>query len=151
MRKISYLRTEYRAKEIKTEKDLLTFIYDIPYIGACGIFPPLAILNQIFLGGGGDGGMGPGAKWKPFEITKVEYEELTMAIASTPPEQLKNHARYGDMPFEFDSKFDRIKDRLKWIEKVCDKHRENYHEKIRNQRGKAGQAPTDRQVKLKNV
>ncbi|MEW6185850.1 MAG: hypothetical protein AB1585_08955 [Thermodesulfobacteriota bacterium] len=141
MRKISYHRTEYKAKEKKIENDLLAFIYDIPYIGACGIFPPLQILNRIFLSGGGDGGMGPGAIWEPFEITGQEYEELTMAIASTSPEQLKNRTRYGDIPFEFDSKFDQIKDRLQWIEKVCDKHRGNYHKKIRNQRGKGRSSP----------
>lgn len=130
MKKISYLRTEFHANDQKVENDLLAFVYDIPHLGACGIFPPLHILNEILRSGGGDGGMSPGAIWTPFEITEEEYEELTNEIGSTKPEELKHLARYCNIQFEFDPDFNSVKDRFKWMEAVCEKHRESYHLKL---------------------
>lgn len=132
MRRISYVRTEFRAENERIENTLLVFVYDIPYLGACGIFPPFHILNQIFLSGGGDGGMSPGAIWQPFEITKEEYDELKNAILSVAPRDLNNFTRYSNIQFEFDSEFDSIQGRLEWIAETCDKHRKSYHQKLKN-------------------
>ncbi len=126
MKAISYQRTEFHRKNKLVENPLLGFVYAIPYFGACGIFPPLHIANHIFLSGGGDGGMGPGAIWEPFKITKKEYQELVGVVKSTPPRLLKGQARYIDLPFQFDTEFDYIKDRMDWIAAVCDKLREEY-------------------------
>ena len=63
MRAISYVWKEFHRNDEKVVNTLLAFIYDIPYSGACEIFPPLHILNQIFRDGEGDGVMRPGAIW----------------------------------------------------------------------------------------
>jgi hypothetical protein len=110
----------------------MAFVYDIPYFGACGIFPPFHIINQIFLTGGSDGGMGDGAIWEPFEITESEYNELKEAVAKTSVRKLKKLSRYCDFQFEFDSEFDSIPNWLQWMNKTCDKHRLSYQTKMIN-------------------
>ncbi|WP_155313727.1 hypothetical protein [Desulfosarcina ovata] len=130
MRKIKYDRTEFHAGDESVENDLLSFVYDIPYFGACGIFPPIHIVNTIFLEGGGDGGMSPGAIWTPFEITEKEYEELVEAVKNTPLTNLEGKARYCEIQFEFDPEFDHIIDQFDWLQEVCKKHRENFHKKL---------------------
>ncbi len=54
---IIYTRHEpfYEPEEIVG--DMFQFVYDILYFCACGVFPPLHIINQRMAGGGGDGGM----------------------------------------------------------------------------------------------
>ena len=132
MRTISYVRTEFHAEDEAIENSLLAFVYDVPYLGACGIFPPCNILNQIFLSGGGDGGMSPGAIWQPFEISEDEYEDLKQAVLSVDPADLGDAARYADIQFEVDSEFDPIRDRIEWMVATCDKHRETYHRKLKH-------------------
>jgi hypothetical protein len=132
MRKVSYIRTEFHQEDINIDNTLLAFVYDVPYFGACGIFPPFHILNEIFLSGGGNGGMSPGAIWQPFGITEEEYLELKNAVLSIEPMDLRDLARYCDIQFEFDPEFDNIQDRRKWTVATCEKHRESYHKKIKN-------------------
>ncbi len=74
--------------------------------------------------------MGLGAIWQSFEITQEEYYELKDAVLSVIPKELKNFARYSNIQFEFDSEFDSIQDWMEWVVAVCDKRRENYHQKI---------------------
>ena len=76
--------------------------------------------------------MSPGAIWQPFEITEEEYDELKNAVLSIPPGDLKDFARYSDIQFEFDSEFDSIQDRIEWMVAMCNKHRESYHQKLKN-------------------
>jgi hypothetical protein len=130
MRIIKYERTEFHGDDELIENELLAFVYDIPYFGACGIFPPIHIINSIFLSGGGDGGMSPGAIWSPFEITVEEYDELVEAVKKTPASHLSSKARNCDIQFEFDSEFDNITDRFEWLTEVCNKHRENFHKRL---------------------
>lgn len=132
MRQIKYKRTEFHGDDEPVENDLLCFIYDIPYLGACGIFPPIHILNEILSSGGGDGGMGPGAAWEPFRITDKEYSELKQVLINTPLEFIRNKVRYGDAQFEFDSEFDSLQDQMEWLQNVCNKHRESYHRRIKH-------------------
>jgi hypothetical protein len=132
MRTIRYERIEFHGDIEVVENNLLCFIYDIPYIGACGIFPPLHICNEIFSKGGGTGGMGPGATWEPFIITEEEYNELKKKIITTPLELIKNTARYCEVQFEFDVDFDNIRDMSKWLRMVCNKHCESYRCKLDN-------------------
>src|SRR5688500_14780777 len=68
------------------ENSLLAFLYDIPYFGACGVFPPFHLLNQLLLRGGSQGGMSPGATWEPFSLTPAEYRDLVNAVRGVPPE-----------------------------------------------------------------
>ena len=130
MRIINYERTELHGDNEPVENDLLSFVYDVPYFGACGIFPPFKIANSIFLSGGGDGGMSPGAIWSPFDITEDEYKELVEGIKKTSLKDISKKVRYGDIKFEFDPDFDHIQDHIDWLTAVCNKHLENYHKKL---------------------
>jgi len=105
------------------EGSLLVFVYDVPYLPACGVFPPLHILNQHLAGGGAPGGMSPGATWEPFTISSAEYQELVAAIRKTPAVKLRSAARFADRQLLLDAEFDGIKDRFEWHQAVCAKHR----------------------------
>ena len=135
MREVPYQRHEYTWPEPETcRAPLPTFVYDVPYLGACGVFPPLHVLNQILSSGGEEGGMGPGATWEPFEIGPDEYDELAKDLATLDPRTLGDAARYGDLAFTFDASFDDLPTRVEWLVAVCEKHRDEYHERIRNAR-----------------
>ena len=135
MREVQYQRHEHTRPEPETRRaPLPTFVYDVPYLGACGVFPPLHILNEILAGGGEVGGMGPGATWEPFEIGQDEYDELVRGLGALDPRTLGEAARYGDFTFTFDASFDDIRTRLEWLAAVCEKHRDAYHERIKSAR-----------------
>jgi hypothetical protein len=127
MRIIDYKRHELHGNPVEKRAKISTFVYDIPYFGACGIFPPLHILNQIFETGGSEGGMSPGTTWDPFTITEEEYGRLVDIIARLDPKTLDDKARYTFIKFEFDADFDHLQDWDAWIRGVCKKHRDAYH------------------------
>jgi hypothetical protein len=130
MRVVRYERHEFRGEPEPRSAELAAFVYDIPYFGACGIFPPFHIINEIFLSGGSQGGMSPGATWQPFKINSSEYEQLVQTIQHLEPKSLGKTARYAWVKFEFDSAFDHIKSWEPWLFAVCEKHRESYHQKL---------------------
>jgi hypothetical protein len=128
------------------ENSLLAFVYDIPYFGACGVFPPFRLLNQFLLTGGSSGGMSPGATWEPFELSPEEYRDLVAAVRAVPPESLRDRARYAWLPFKFDPEFEgdsasypvrgpakswhrfippERREYHEWASAVCEKHRES--------------------------
>jgi hypothetical protein len=127
MRTIEYWRHEFQGDPEERNAELSTFVYDIPYFGACGIFPPLHILNQIFETGGSEGCMSPGATWTPFTIDQEEYGRLVDIITRLDPKTLDEKARYTFIKFEFDAAFDHLQDWDAWIRDVCKKHRDAYH------------------------
>lgn len=131
LRTIKYRRHEFRHKPRAYEGTLLTFIYDIPYFPACGVFPPPHVINQVFSRGGGDGGMSPGASWEPFTISEEEYLALKEAVAETPIVEIAPLARYAHARLKFDPEFDHIEDQLEWTTAVCEKHRESWHAELR--------------------
>lgn len=65
------------VKESGTLKDLL---FEIPYLLASGLIPPLRVLNELLRTGVHDAGMSGGCKWRPFEISQAEYEELAASL-----------------------------------------------------------------------
>jgi hypothetical protein len=133
MRIINYLRHEFTWPEPEARSaPLYIFVYDIPYFGACGIFPPLHIINQCFSAGGSQGGMSPGATWPPFHVSHAEYFELREAVEGIDPRSFVAEARYTHMKFHFDPEFDSVMERGSWFEQVCAKHRSAYHQRIYN-------------------
>jgi hypothetical protein len=130
LRAVKYRRHEFRHKPTACEGSLLTFVYDVPYFDACGVFPPFHIINQILSSGGGDGGMSPGASWKPFTISTDEYEELAEAVRHTPVSEIRPHARYAWLQMKFDVEFDHLTDRIEWMRAVCEKHRDAWHAEL---------------------
>jgi hypothetical protein len=130
MRIIKYERTEYHGQPEKREAPLATFVYDLPYFGACGIFPPHSVINQYFSIGYSGGGMSPGAQWPPFQISVAEYNQLKQEIQTLDPKTLGANARYTWIKFEFDPSFDNIGDFLGWAQAVCKKHKDDFHRKM---------------------
>lgn len=124
---IFYVRHEPHPGPEEFTGNLLSFVYDIPYFGACGVFPPFHVINQQFAAGGSDGGMSPGASWPSFAIDKQTYDELLSQVRETDPESLKGKSRYLFVKFIEDSSFDSIQDWMDWYEAACKKHREWYH------------------------
>lgn len=131
MRTIEYERSEFRGEPEQRKAVLATFVYDIPYFGACGIFPPRHIINQFFNLGSSGGGMSPGATWAPFSLDDDEYDRLVEVIARLDPKALRERVRYTWVKYEFDKGFDHLPDWESWIAAVCEKHRESYHAKHR--------------------
>jgi len=128
LRDVTYERYEFHADENTAHSGtLLTFLYDIPYFNACGVFPPLHIANQIFSRGTAGGGMSPGTKWEPFTLSEDEYAALVEAVKRTPVSEIKPHARYAFLPMKFDHTFDDISEWKAWFAAVCTKHREEWH------------------------
>jgi hypothetical protein len=128
MRIVKYQRHEFHDEPEDREASLSVLVYDIPYFGPCGIFPPLHIINQYFARGGSQGGMSPGATWEPFEISETEYLELVETITHLDPGLLGDAARYTKVKFRFDNSFDHIRDLFEWLQAVYEKHRERNRE-----------------------
>jgi hypothetical protein len=127
---IQYLRHELFYEPEAREARLSVFVYDVPYLAACGVFPPLHILNIILRSGGGDGGMSPGASWEPFEIVDQEYRQLLSTILHPDLDELRQQARFDWILMQIDSDFDDIQDRFEWMQAVCNKHRDRWHQAI---------------------
>ena len=123
---MEYYQHEPHEDPVRIQADLVSFVYDVPYLGACGIFPPLHILNELLATGGGDGGMGPGASWQPFSLTEAEYQSLWQRIEATDPTTLA--ARYHQVKFRRDPAFEQVSDHLAWAHQVCSKHRDAFLE-----------------------
>jgi hypothetical protein len=115
---------------------LLILVYDIPYFGGCGVFPPYPVISQIFSQGGSQGGMSPGATWDPFDISRETYQALLTQVRQADPQILKGLARYAWIQFWEDPSFDYIEDWLTWVGRVCQKHRERYHLEIAKHQSK---------------
>jgi hypothetical protein len=130
-RTVQYVRHEFHCDPEPREGTLLAFVYDIPYFGACGVFPPFNIVNQVFSRGGNTGGMSPGATWQPFTISREEYDELIADLEKTPVSEIRPNARYADLPLKIDREFDHIQDRIEWVKAVCAKHRDGWHDELR--------------------
>lgn len=126
MKNIEYFQHEPHCKPEKVTADLVSFLYDVPYLSACGVFPPIHILNEILSGGGGEGGMGPGASWDPFKLTQNEYNALWDIISKTSLSTISEKSRYMLVKYWRDPEFEDIKDRFEWMEKVCNKHNERF-------------------------
>ncbi len=131
LRTVKYVRHEFHGDPEPREGTLLSFVYDIPYFAACGVFPPYQIVNQVFSNGGSTGGMSPGATWEPFTVSKEEYDELIVAVVNTPVTEIQPLARYADIPLKIDHQFDHIQDRIEWVRAVCGKHRDNWHDELK--------------------
>ena len=154
LRRVHYLRWGGVHSSWKpAENTLLAFVYDYYVsVDACGVFPPFHLLNQVLLLGGGGGGMGPGAKWEPFSLSREEYDLIVEAIRTVPPSAIEGLPGPVPLPFTFDPEFDgppetypvrrepRRSDRFRspegrdyreWAGAVCAKHRDRWHAELR--------------------
>jgi len=114
----------YLGPGVKREGLLAEFILDVLYLMEhSGVIPPLAVLNQVLQSGGNSGGMGPGTTWKPFTITKQEYDELVAMLLNLDVAQAKQVHPY--LTFEriiIDEELDACTDYLDWLQRVAQKY-----------------------------
>ncbi len=55
---------------------VLDLLADIPYFLPSKLVPPLVVVNSVLAQGKDDAGMSGGCKWKPFQLTQAEYDEM---------------------------------------------------------------------------
>ncbi len=115
MRRVTYRQCEpHSGWSEPISAPLTTFVYDVPYLLCWGILPPLHLLNELLIQGGGDGGMSPGADWQPFEVSDEEYRELCVALESIDPLTLRDHARCIWIKAKRAPEFDDKTDFVEW-------------------------------------
>lgn len=123
MRTLTYQRHEYTWPDPEDrEAPLSTFVYDVPYLAPCGIFPPLPVLNQCLLSGGSENGMSPGATWEPFALSDREYEDLVAVLDSLDPASLGDAARFTRRKYQLDHELDGLADRHAWTTAIHEKY-----------------------------
>lgn len=94
-----------------TVKDLL---FDVPYFFSTkDIIPPRHILNDFLQRGINDAGMSGGCRWKPFELSENEYDELVEELLTEPFRELSlvevpNDVKTYDQWFQFRIRFRKI-------------------------------------------
>ena len=127
---IEYVQTDkfYAPKPVET--DLLTFIYDVPTLPACGVLPPRHILNQALQTGGNLKTKSQDSSWKPFEITSQDYEKLVQQLNVTNPGDLRPKARFTEVKLERDVALDNYKSSDSWTKAACRKHKSKYISKL---------------------
>lgn len=71
------------------------FIYAFKFYG---IIPPVHVLNEVLESGCDDSGMGGGTKWKPFSLSKAEYEELVECLTTHPNYEIQEDRSLWSKP-----------------------------------------------------
>ncbi len=74
-------------------------------------FPPFHILNEELESGGRDMGMSGGCFWKPFKISKSEYDEVKEELITSPEYELN-----------YDDSLEDRKTLKKWCGAVISRH-----------------------------
>ena len=78
---------------------------------SCKQFPPFHVLNEELMTGGSDLGMSGGCFWKPFAITKEDYEVLREEMMTDP-----------SLEFEYDVELEEKENLKKWCGAIISKH-----------------------------
>ena len=86
------------------------FIYELKMFG---VIPPIHILNERFLSGKYDAGMGGACEWNSFQLTIEEYNELVESLVTNPEYEIKE-------------------DKELWVHKTFEK----WHGKLMSKRGR---------------
>lgn len=81
------------------------------YIHVCKQFPPFHILNEELISGGSDQGMSGGCFWKPFELSREEYDLLREEMLTNP-----------EYNIEYDKSLEEKTTMKKWCGAVLTKH-----------------------------
>ena len=71
------------------------FVYELKVFG---VIPPLHVINEKLSKGNYDAGMGGCSEWKPFEITKEEYEELVEYLVTNPAHDIVEDKELWEKP-----------------------------------------------------
>lgn len=121
-RLVKYSRQREKWLCADRKEALSIFLYELPYLTAGNVFPPLHILNILLRRGWDGGSLSPRFIWEPFEISEQEYQELLPKLLDPDWEVLCKKLWRVRLPMKLDPKFDSITDRLTWLEAVSRKH-----------------------------
>lgn len=120
---VKYSRQEESNLNTEREEALSIFLYELPDLTACNVFPPLHILNSLLQRGWAGGNLNrPFFAWEPFEISEPEFQELLPKLLDPDWRVLSNRLWRIRLPMKTDPEFDDITDRHTWMESVCKKH-----------------------------
>jgi hypothetical protein len=125
MRVVKYkTHWSYAGKAVKREATLTDFVLDIPYLmNDTGVIPPFDVLNQVLVTGGDNGGMGPGASWKPFTLSRSEYIQLREELLKLDILEAKiQHPYISFSNVIEDAELDEIIDYREWLKVSFQKH-----------------------------
>ncbi|HMK56476.1 MAG TPA: hypothetical protein VK448_07565 [Dissulfurispiraceae bacterium] len=123
MRVIRYTVTDFHAPDEEKEGILADFVLDALIIPHAGVMLPLHLLNDVLRQGGGDGGMGPGCIWDPFEIDETEYQALIQDLEKRDSEELRERAQLREGRVIIDTEFNDCRDHIEWLTAVSGKYR----------------------------
>ena len=123
MRVVDYVREELHAPEETRRAPLPVFLMDVPYLLIRGVVPPLRILNEILATGRMGGGMSPGARWSPFQLTESEYQDLLVALPKAHAEVDAAAARFVPEQIRIDPSLAHHTDLQEWARAVAAKYR----------------------------
>jgi hypothetical protein len=125
LRTLEYERYEFhqRAPERRTGT-LAEFVLDVPYLMFNGVVPPLRVMNAVLRTGGGDAGMSPGTGWKPFRLTKPEYDDLVRHLLAMDLKALRRRrrARYVPARIVVDEALWTCRTQFDWLRRVHEKY-----------------------------
>lgn len=125
-RLIKYSRQRECVLDAEREEALSIFLYELPDLTACNIFPPRHILNSLLQRGWAGGNLNrPFFAWEPFEISEQEFQELLPKLLNPDWGVLSKKLWRIRLPMKIDPEFDDITDRHTWMESVCKKHGTN--------------------------
>lgn len=118
---VPYVQHSDRGPSRRTEAPIWAFLFDVGYLGACGVFPPLHLLNQVLRTGGKHPGV-TGTSWEPLELTQDEYAAILPNILSPDPAALEKYSRFPWQRFRLDAELERCTDYMDWHRRACSKH-----------------------------
>ena len=123
MRLIDYTREEFHAPDEEQQAPLPVFLLDVPGLLVRGVLPPLHLLNELLAEGHMGGGMSPGARWRPFEITATEYSHVSAELAEAARQgSVTNAARFAPNTVRLDPELAHHTDFITWVGAVCAKY-----------------------------
>jgi hypothetical protein len=125
MRTVKYTKHwAYAGRGQKAAGSLADLVLDIPYLMPWGVIPPLHVLNEYLLSGGDSGGMDPGTKWRPFQITNQEYAELVDYLVHLNTDEARTHHPYlYAKAIIVDEDFHQCPDHITWLQETSEKYR----------------------------
>lgn len=93
METIEYTVTEFQDAGDQCRGTVADLILDAHLIPSCGLIPPFRVVAEVMRSGGGDGGMGPGCIWSPFELSEADYFEAVACLERFTTDDLKGRHR----------------------------------------------------------
>ncbi|MDH3439177.1 MAG: DUF4303 domain-containing protein [Gammaproteobacteria bacterium] len=104
---------------------MIEFVYNVVAIAESGIIPPFDILNERFLSGGKCNPFG-NVDWKPFEISRDEYEQLVDEVKAVDPSGIWSYKGMAFVKLRRAEEFDKFTDSDRWRTVICREFSDEY-------------------------